>query len=163
SCAAHPRRIHPGRCPRGQYRRPSAESRALCRRQLRLTSSPRSFGEEGTTMPTLLTRTSRGRTAALPAAVLTGLAMAAPASAAPADSRDIPTEGLLASYDFSAESGAVLADRSGNDRDGAVVGTPSWHGGYMHFDGQNYVELPDGMLAEEQAATVIIETAPQHL
>ncbi|HLR45611.1 MAG TPA: LamG-like jellyroll fold domain-containing protein, partial [Deinococcales bacterium] len=114
-------------------------------------------------MPTLLTRTSRGRTAALAAAVLTGLAMAAPASAAPADSRDIPTEGLLASYDFSAESGAVLADRSGNDRDGAVVGTPSWHGGYMHFDGQNYVELPDGMLAEEQAATVIIETAPQHL
>src|SRR5699024_8260742 len=129
----------------------SHQQRALRRRQLWLTSThSRSFDEEGLTMPTLLIRGSRGRTAVFAAAALTGLVMAAPASAAPAEAPEVPAEGLVASYDFSAESGTVLTDRSGHGLDGAVVGDPSWHGGYMHFDGQNYVELPDGMLAEEQ-------------
>src|SRR5699024_11375254 len=88
---------------------------------------------------------------------------AAPGPAGPSQAPGVTAGGPVAKYRLPAESRTGLTDRSGHGLDGAVVGDPSWHGGYMHFDGQNYVELPDGMLAEEQAATVIIETAPQHL
>ena len=70
---------------------------------------------------------------------------------------------LLASYEFSESSGAVVHDSSGGGRDGAVVGGEAWRGGFMQFTGSNHVKLPDGLLAGKQAATVVIETSPSAL
>ena len=70
---------------------------------------------------------------------------------------------LLVSYDFSESSGAVVHDASGGGRDGAVVGGEAWRGGFMQFTGSNHVKLPDGVLAGEAAATVVIETSPSAL
>lgn len=70
---------------------------------------------------------------------------------------------LLASYDFSEASGTVLHDGSGGGRDGAVVGGPAWRGGSMQFTGANHVQLPNGLLAGQSAATIVIETSPTAL
>jgi GH43 family beta-xylosidase len=70
---------------------------------------------------------------------------------------------LLASYDFSEASGAVLHDSSGAGRDGTVVGAAAWRGGVMQFTGANHVQLPNGLLAGQSAATIVIETSPTAL
>ncbi|MFG3340685.1 immunoglobulin-like domain-containing protein [Glycomyces sp. NPDC048151] len=93
-----------------------------------------------------------------------GLAVAgALLTGGPAAAAEVPTAGLLASYDFSETSGTVLHDGSGAGRDATVVGGEDWHAGYMQFDGANHVKLPDGILQGEDAATIVIETSPENL
>ena len=115
----------------------------------------------------LLHRAPRGRrgsagtrllSGAVGAALVVGALAVTPlsASAAPADS-------LVASYDFSEASGAVLHDASGAGRDASVVGGAAWRGGFMQFTGANHVQLPNGLLAGQSAATIIIETSPTAL
>lgn len=70
---------------------------------------------------------------------------------------------LLASYDFSESSGTVLNDVSGAGRNATVVGGAAWRGGYMQFTGANHVHLPNGLLAGQSAATIVIETSPTAL
>ncbi|MDR2253807.1 MAG: family 43 glycosylhydrolase, partial [Bifidobacteriaceae bacterium] len=67
---------------------------------------------------------------------------------------------LVASYDFSETSGMVLADSSGNGNDATVVGTPTWGDGQMVFSGDDYVQMPDGILSGYSEATIVVETAP---
>ncbi|MDA1361093.1 hypothetical protein O1R50_15795 [Glycomyces luteolus] len=81
----------------------------------------------------------------------------------PVAAAEVPTTGLLASYDFSETSGTVLHDQSGAGRDATVVGGEDWHAGFMQFDGANHVKLPDGILQGEDAATIVIETSPENL
>ncbi|MFC3495665.1 immunoglobulin-like domain-containing protein [Glycomyces rhizosphaerae] len=103
-------------------------------------------------------RAGRASAGAAGVALIGALLAGAPAAAA-----DVPTTGLLASYDFSETSGTVLHDASGAGRDAAVVGGEDWHAGYMQFDGANHVELPDGILQGKDAATIVIETSPENL
>lgn len=70
---------------------------------------------------------------------------------------------LLASYDFSETSGTVLHDASGAGRDATVAGGAAWRGGHMQFTGANHVQLPNNLLAGQNAATVVIETSPTAL
>jgi len=90
------------------------------------------------------------------AAMVGTLGIGAPAIAAE------PTS-LIAAYDFSETTGAVLHDVSGAGRDASVVGASAWKGGSMDFTGVNHVKLPDGLLAGRDAATIVIETAPRAL
>ncbi|MEU5870781.1 immunoglobulin-like domain-containing protein [Glycomyces sp. NPDC047369] len=103
-------------------------------------------------------RAGRVLAGAAGAAVFGALLAGAPVSAA-----EVPTAGLLASYDFSETAGTVLHDSSGAGRDAAVVGGEDWHAGYMQFDGANHVKLPDGLLQGKDAATIVIETSPENL
>ncbi|MDI6101817.1 family 43 glycosylhydrolase [Actinoplanes sp. NEAU-A12] len=78
-----------------------------------------------------------------PLAVLAVMAgsLAAPAPAAAAD-------GLVLWYKLDESSGSVATDSSGNGRDGAVLGTPSWSGGQgLALNGADtYVKAPDHLL-----------------
>ncbi|MDQ1135205.1 GH43 family beta-xylosidase [Microbacterium sp. SORGH_AS 1204] len=89
------------------------------------------------------------------ALVVSGVGVSAASAAEPAS--------LVASYDFSETSGTVVRDASGAGRDAAVVGGVAWRGGSMEFTGANHVKLPDGLLAGQSAATIIIETSPTAL
>ncbi|WP_205327349.1 immunoglobulin-like domain-containing protein [Glycomyces sp. YM15] len=104
-------------------------------------------------------RIARGRILA----GVTGLAVLGALLAGSPATAEVPTTGLLASYDFSETSGTVLRDGSGAGRDATVVGGEDWHAGYMQFDGANHVKLPDGILQGQEAATIVIETSPENL
>lgn len=98
------------------------------------------------------------RGVALAASALVSLmglgAVAAPAAAAPEDS-------VIVDYDFSEGAGTTVSDLSGNGNDGSIVGGEDWLVGQMNFNGSNYVKLPDGLLADATAATIVIEVSPQ--
>lgn len=91
------------------------------------------------------------------ALALTATAVAGPVAQA------APTDGLLADYDFSETSGAVLHDRSGSGNDATLNGTQTWRGGFLDFTGDNHVTLPDDLLAGRSAATIVVETNPVNL
>lgn len=57
----------------------------------------------------------------------------------------------------------MIEDGSGNGNDAAVVGGEDWHAGYLQFNGENHVKLPDGLLAGQTAATIVLETTPERL
>lgn len=114
-------------------------------------------------------RGARGRRtlAAVTGAVLLGSAALLSPTAASADVRpaavsDEP-DSLVALYDFSESDGTTLHDASGSALDAAVIGGAAWHDGYMQFTGANHVKLPDGLLADQSEATIVIETSPQAL
>lgn len=90
-------------------------------------------------------------------AVVGALLAAAPAAAA------VPEEGLLVSYDFAEASGAEVHDASASGNDGTLVGGEAWRGGFLELSGDNYVELPDDLLADRSAASIIVETTPEAL
>lgn len=71
----------------------------------------------------------------------------------------VPTNGLVAAYDFSETAGTILGDSvaAGN---GTVVGGEAWNNGTMTFTGSNYVKLPNGLLAGRTAASVTVEARP---
>jgi len=89
--------------------------------------------------------------------VAAGLMGIAPAAQAQSDAD------LIVDYAFSNESGTILADQSGAGNDGVLIGPELWHGGYLELNGSNYVELPDGLLSDTDAATVVVETLPTKL
>ncbi|WP_456283941.1 family 43 glycosylhydrolase [Microbacterium sp. JZ101] len=63
-------------------------------------------------------------------------------------------EGEVVRYDFSDGAGATLTDVSGNGRDAAIHGA-TWTDGALHFDGvDDYVDLPDDLLAGLDDITV---------
>lgn len=100
------------------------------------------------------------------AAVAGSLAVLTPAAADAASIRPLAIDepaSLLALYDFSESDGTVLHDASDAGRDATVVGGTAWQGGAMQFTGANYVQLPDDLLADAEAATVVIETTPRAL
>jgi len=78
-------------------------------------------------------------------------------------SAEAPTEQLLLDYDFAESSGTTVRDLSGNNYSGTLVGGEDWHAGYLQLNGANYVDLPDGLLAEQTVATVVVETSPERL
>ena len=101
----------------------------------------------------------RGSVAAVTGAVLVaGLAAFTPS---PADAAE--PSSLLALYDFSEASGAVVHDASTHGNDATVFGGEAWHSGYMQFTGANHVQMPNDLLAGRSAATIVIETSPQAL
>lgn len=75
----------------------------------------------------------------------------------------VPTDGLLAAYDFSEVSGSTLRDQSGNGNDATVAGGNAWKGGFLDFTGTNHVALPANLLAGRTAATLVVETNPASL
>ncbi|GAB3162294.1 hypothetical protein GCM10027059_14670 [Myceligenerans halotolerans] len=91
------------------------------------------------------------------AAVVGALLVTTPAAA------DVPVDGLLVAYDFAETTGAVVHDASGAGNDGSVAGGEAWNDGFMRFTGDNHVNLPDGLLAGQDAATVVVETSPEAL
>jgi hypothetical protein len=79
-------------------------------------------------------------------------AVTIPASAAVA----APADGPLLWYQFDETSGTVVADASGHGHDGALIGG-SWDDG-LELDGvDDYVDLPDDLLAGLDAITVTAE------
>src|SRR5690625_2925312 len=72
-------------------------------------------------------------------------------------------DGLIADYTFDQASGSEISDASGAGNDAMLVGTENWNGGYLELDGTNHVELPDDVLANQDAATIIVETMPTRL
>ena len=78
------------------------------------------------------------------------------------DSTTVPTDGLIADYDFSDTSGTTLTNTAatGAADDATVQGTPAWGTGQMSFTGSNYVKLPDNLQAGQTAATVTVEAKP---
>ncbi|GAA1059997.1 family 43 glycosylhydrolase [Agromyces bracchium] len=68
-------------------------------------------------------------------------------------------EGEIVRYDFTDGSGTVLADRSGNGKDGTIVGGAAWQdGGSLRLDGSDdYVDLPDHLLTGVEDATIEAE------
>lgn len=101
-------------------------------------------------------RWAAGATGALLAA--SSLALAGPGAATA-----LAPGSLIASYDFSETSGTVAHDLSGTGHDGTVVGGEAWRGGFMQLNGANHVKLPDGLLAGQSAATIVVETNPTAL
>lgn len=97
--------------------------------------------------------------AAMTGAVLVaGLAAFTPAAADAAEQ-----DSLLALYDFAETNGTVVHDASTHGNDATVHGREAWHRGYMQFTGDNYVQMPNDLLAGKSAATIVIETSPQAL
>jgi hypothetical protein len=90
--------------------------------------------------------------------LVAGLAAFAPSAADAAE-----PSSLLALYDFSEASGTVVHDAGTHGNDATVFGGDAWRSGYMQFTGANYVQLPNNLLAGENAATIVIETSPQAL
>lgn len=110
-----------------------------------------------TTRPTR--RTTRLVVAALAAAVGLAAAATGPAPVAQADETDLAT-GLIGWWKLDETSGTVVADSSGNGRNGTVNGTASWNAGDgFTFNGGanssgNYIKLPDNLLAGVDNVTV---------
>lgn len=69
----------------------------------------------------------------------------------------------VAQYSFTQPSGQTVTDTSGNNNDAQLVGDENWNGGYLDLSGNTHVELPDGLLAEAEAATIVVETSPQSI
>lgn len=106
-------------------------------------------------------KTPSGRRAV---AVMTGAALFAGLTAfAPQAATAAEPSSLLALYDFSETTGALVHDASPHGNDATVSGGAAWNQGYMQFTGSNYVQLPNNLLAGKSAATVVIETSPQAL
>jgi len=66
----------------------------------------------------------------------------------------------LASYDFDADTGTTLADRSGNNHPGTLINGPTWtagkYNGGLSFDGVNdYVSFGDIAQADSLAAITV--------
>ena len=104
-------------------------------------------------------RGSRGPAALVAAvvlAVLGGLLMAPPATAAPAAPSADVVDGLVLRYDLTQTSGTVVADSSGNGRTGTLVGGGTWTGdGGLALDGvDDHVKLPNNVLAGLSSITV---------
>ena len=95
----------------------------------------------------------------------TGVLLAASslALAGPGAATAVTAGSLIASYDFSESSGTVAHDLSGAGHDGTVVGGEAWRGGFLQLNGANHVKLPDGLLAGQSAATIVVETNPTAL
>ncbi|GAA2042196.1 hypothetical protein GCM10009819_30660 [Agromyces tropicus] len=67
-------------------------------------------------------------------------------------------DGEIVRYDFTDGSGTVLSDRSGNGRDGTIVGGAAWEGDALRLDGSDdYVDLPDHLLTGVEDVTVEAE------
>lgn len=107
-----------------------------------------------------MTRHTRRRRLAVGLALAPLLACALPAVAtAAAADEGIPVPGLIAEYDFSETDGTVLHDSVGAD-DATIIGPEGWQHGVMRFGGDNHVELPDDVLADRAAASVVVEARP---
>ena len=104
--------------------------------------------------PTLKSPVSIAVTAAL---AIGGSALVIPSAHAQS------ADGLLAHYEFNQSAGATITDSSPAGNDATLIGAENWNGGYLDLDGTNYVELPDGLLADSEAATIIVETMPTSL
>lgn len=72
----------------------------------------------------------------------------------------VATDNLIVHYDFSEGSGTTITDLSGNGNDGTLVGNEYWLTGQLEF-GYAYVDLPDGLLANQTEATVVVEANSQ--
>lgn len=110
--------------------------------------------------PPLPSRRPRGRVLAMlvAAAVAGGTLLTAPqaaGAAAPAPPADV-TDGLLLRYDLTQTSGTVVADTSGNGRDGTLSGGGTWTGTQgLALDGvDDHVRLPDNLTAGLTSITV---------
>jgi len=107
-----------------------------------------------------MTQHTRRRRSVAGLALAPLLACGLPAFAASASAADgIPTQGLLAEYDFSETAGVVLHDSAGAN-DAEIVGGAGWQHGTMRFDGGNHVELPEDVLAGQTEASVTVEARP---
>lgn len=93
------------------------------------------------------------------ALVFSGSLVAAQAAAAAP-----PSDGLLAHYDFEQLTGSTIVDQSGNGRAASVVGAPAWTGASIRLSGAannaSRVQLPAGLLAGKNEATVSVEVKP---
>jgi hypothetical protein len=97
------------------------------------------------------------RTAAtsLVLAVLAGLLMALPTTAATAAAADV-TDGLVLRYDLTQASGTTVVDSSGNGKDGTLSGGGTWTGANgLALDGvDDHVKLPNDIMAGLDSITV---------
>ncbi|MEV0898283.1 family 43 glycosylhydrolase [Actinoplanes sp. NPDC049802] len=82
-------------------------------------------------------------------ALLAGTLIAPPPAAA-------ATDGLLLWYKLDESAGTVATDSSGNGRDGAVLGAPSWSGGQgLGLNGTDtYIKAPDHLLRDLDSVSV---------
>lgn len=97
-------------------------------------------------------RVARLATASLAATLLVG--------AVPAAADELPSDDLIAAYEFADAADGTVHDSSGNGQHGTIAGSPAGNPGSMTFTGSNHVVLPDGLLAGRSAATVVVETRP---
>jgi len=96
--------------------------------------------------------TRRALATSLVLAVLAGLLLALPPAATAVD----VTDGLVLRYDLTQASGTVVADTSGNGRDGTLIGGGTWTGATgLTLDGvDDHVKLPDNIMAGLSEITI---------
>lgn len=95
--------------------------------------------------------TRRALATSLVLAVLAGLLLALPPAATAAD----VTDGLVLRYDLTQSSGTVVADTSGNGKDGTLIGG-TWTGATgLTLDGvDDHVKLPNNIMAGLDSITI---------
>jgi beta-xylosidase len=96
--------------------------------------------------------TRRALATSLVLAVLAGLLLTLPPAATAAD----VTDGLVLRYDLTQASGTVVADTSGNGRNGTLVGGGTWTGATgLTLDGvDDHVKLPNNIMAGLSEITI---------
>ena len=111
------------------------------------------------TMPRTGRRSRRRSPAALCLLTLALVAASLTVGPVPGAAAAEVTDGLALWYKLDETSGTVVADSSGANRDGTVVGAASWTAGQgLAFNGTDtYVKAPDNMLAGLDSVTVAMD------
>lgn len=77
-----------------------------------------------------------------------------------AQSGTVPTDGLVAAYDFTDGKGATVTDTTGKGHNGTVRGVADWGKGVLNFTGNTNVALPADVLQGAGAVTVSVQAKP---